>query len=188
MTDLSKQDMFTQILLMTLQSRTDRIDVHGLSELIEKKQANPFVTDDGGNSVLHWCAWRKLSSLTEWFLQHYAGELSKFSLFNALSQTPLHWAAKSGDIESLKMYIRAFTGNDDAANSVTLPSYLSKDSDGYNCLHDAAQFNRAAVLEYFLFECGSQQLSHDILHEMDAKGRSVLHWAVFKEHVIMIEW
>eukprot|EP01084_Bolivina_argentea_P307885 532229_1 len=168
---LSNSQMFTEILLMTLQCKADYIDVNGLSHLINEKHADPFVIDDDGNSLLHWCAWRKLSSLTKYFIDTYT--FIRFRKLNNLLQNPLHWACMSGDIESIKLFLKH-----------TNLSHLSKDVDGYNCLATAAQFNQPAVFEFFLFKFGDE---FD-LNQIDNKGRTVLHWSVFKEHNIMIEW
>jgi len=178
---LEKQDMFTQILMMTLQSKADYISAEGLATVIRDKGANPFVVDDDGNSLLHWCVWRRLSTLTAWFLQHYLDRFEEFNLLNHLLQTPLHWASMSGDIASIKLFSKC-----DKFRSKF--NYLSKDVDGYNCLICAAQSNQPAVLEYFLLNLGAEQLEEDVLNITDNKGRSVLHWAVFKEHTIVIEW
>jgi len=170
---LSNKEMFTEILLMTLQSKADFIDVAGLEDLLKNKGADPLVVDSEGNSLLHWSSWRRMPKITKYLIANY--EVSSFRGFNDLGQSPLHWAAMSGDIESMAMLM--------ATGAFSL---YSGDSDGYDCLHCAAQFNQLAVFEFLRFEMGGDNLT--ISDSVDKKGRSVLHWAVFKGHSLMIEW
>ena len=114
--NMGRDEMYSQILLMTLQSKTDMIDANGMQEIIDKKNASPFIIDDNGNGLLHWCSWRKFSACNKYLINNF--NINKFILLNQLLQTPLHWACMSGDIESIKL----FDGKYDL-------SYLSKDYD-----------------------------------------------------------
>lgn len=166
-TKLSNSEMFTQILLMTLQSKADLIDINGCKLLIEQKGGNPFVMDSEGNTLLHWSAWRKLPSLVEYFLDEIHIDPHQR---NNLNQTALHWSCMSGCIQSTKKLI-------DKGLSVHQP-----DIDGYTALHSAAQFNHPSILEFCKFYTNVK------LDFEDNKGRTALHWAAFKQHPIVIEW
>jgi palmitoyltransferase len=165
--NLSRSQMYSHILLMTLQSKTDCIDVEACRHLIEEKGANAFLIDCEGNTFLHWAAWRKLSEIVAYLMDELSVQPHQK---NELNQTPLHWASMGGDIISVKRFI-------DCGLSVLQP-----DIDGYTSLHAAAQFNQPGILEFCKFYTNIN------LDFEDSKGRTALHWAVYKENPVVIEW
>lgn len=150
--------------------------------------------DAEGCYLMHWAAINNRVDLIKFFLS--VGAMVD-QLGGDLYASPLHWAVRSGHLESVVVLIRA--GADP----------LIKDKEGLNCVMVASAFEHSQCLAYILAklgynfdinavdnECRTAALwascrNHDVtslrlllscganLDTHDSKKRSPLHWAAF---------
>jgi len=115
-------------------------------------------SDGEGCYLMHWAAINNRVDLIKFFLSQGA---AVDQIGGDLMASPLHWATRSGHLESVVILIRA--GADP----------LLKDKEGLNCVMVATAFEHTQCLAYILAKLGH----HFDINAMDNEGRTAALWA-----------
>lgn len=141
------------ITVATQYGRIDRV-----AELIAAGGVDINQPDAEGCYLMHWAAINNRVDLIKFFLSHGA---DPDQIGGDLLASPLHWATRSGYLESVVVLIQA--GADP----------LLKDKEGLNCVMVATAFEHTQCLAYILAKLGN---NFDI-NAMDNEGRTAALWA-----------
>ena len=121
-----------------------------------------------GRTPLHYLAWSSRSTLTE--AKAYLSDASVLNARDDDDRTPLHYAARRGNIELIRYFL------------TLIPSHElldQMDRSGQTPLHHAAESKRAVGVLDALQKGGMDIM----LFRRDRQGRSVLHRAALHDNV-----
>jgi len=138
-----------------------RATQHGAIERVKQLLEDGYDVhqrDSEGVTLLHWAAINNRLEIASYLI-------SKGADVNAiggdLRSTPINWAVRQGQLKMIVLLLKH------GAN----PSIL--DSEGYNCLHLAAQFGFTSIAAYLIAK------GMDI-DAPDSNGMTALMWASFR--------
>lgn len=127
---------------------------------------NVNAQDADGNTALHWVCWFKIDALLSRLLEAKV----KPEIGNQSGETPVHWAAKSSNVNAL-----------DAMTKVDRGLLSLRDCDGFTPFIISAQNDNAPIMEWMYLKGIS-------VEEQDEWGRTALQWACYKGHRRTVQW